>query len=429
MSDDRRFERAARSWLELGPAEAPDHAVEAALLAIESTPQERDIRIPWRRLRMTPPLRLATIAVIAALAIGGGLILGLNPRSQVGSPSPGPSTSSGALAPFETTGPGSAAFAAALQSRWVSGGPSGDTMVIGPTYVRIWAFKADIVNAWSVSSPDRRLSVRMSSSERTLTANHWDCRPGQDGSYSVALGAGGATLTIAKISDPCDTRAGILAGAWTRTPCETTDDRCNELAAGHHDSSVLLPGDTPASPIITGLSYVVPTGWTSEQLGDGTLFRLSDNVGINLRVDLGGRSQNPGCPNVGRSVVTTAHELAASMQAFPGLTTTTPVPVTVGGYAGLMLDLSYDPAAVGGCRDPGSAPAIFAFRMQNDQSTSLLPTFYEADDHSRYLLLDLPDGHTLLIEVACPDQASFDDFVPVAMPIINSLQFNPPGLP
>jgi len=32
MTDDRSLERAARSWLESGPTEAPDHAVDAALV-------------------------------------------------------------------------------------------------------------------------------------------------------------------------------------------------------------------------------------------------------------------------------------------------------------------------------------------------------------------------------------------------------------
>ena len=48
MTDDRSLERAARSWIEAGPTRAPDRAVEAALLRIQTTPQERDLRVPWR---------------------------------------------------------------------------------------------------------------------------------------------------------------------------------------------------------------------------------------------------------------------------------------------------------------------------------------------------------------------------------------------
>ena len=71
MTDDRMLERAARSWIERGPTEAPDRAVDAALLRIETTPQQRDPLIPWRPTTMTA--RFVTAAVVAALAIGGTL--------------------------------------------------------------------------------------------------------------------------------------------------------------------------------------------------------------------------------------------------------------------------------------------------------------------------------------------------------------------
>lgn len=90
MSDDRNFERNARSWLELGPTDAPDRVIADALSAIETTPQERDYWLPWKDLRMTIPLRLATAAVIGVLAIGSGLLLLKGPLAQVGSPSPTP---------------------------------------------------------------------------------------------------------------------------------------------------------------------------------------------------------------------------------------------------------------------------------------------------------------------------------------------------
>jgi hypothetical protein len=68
MTDDRSLERAARSWIEVGPTRAPDEAVEAALLRIQSTPQERDW-LPWRIPDMSPILRTAVLAV-AVLAVG-----------------------------------------------------------------------------------------------------------------------------------------------------------------------------------------------------------------------------------------------------------------------------------------------------------------------------------------------------------------------
>ena len=73
MNDERSFERTARAWLELGANQAPDRAVQAVLLAIETTPQERDLRIPWRFRTMNTPLRVGMAAVIGLLLLGAGI--------------------------------------------------------------------------------------------------------------------------------------------------------------------------------------------------------------------------------------------------------------------------------------------------------------------------------------------------------------------
>jgi hypothetical protein len=90
MTDHRSLERAARSWIEAGPTHAPERAVEAALLRIESTPQERDVRVPWRFLDMNASGKIATGAA-AAVAV---TILGVALLSPGAAPGPGASESS-----------------------------------------------------------------------------------------------------------------------------------------------------------------------------------------------------------------------------------------------------------------------------------------------------------------------------------------------
>jgi dipeptidyl aminopeptidase/acylaminoacyl peptidase len=89
MNDDRSVERAARSWIEAGPTQAPDRVVELALFTIESTPQERDLRILRRFSTMTAPARVAAAAIIGVLLIGGVFVLA-RPGSNVGGPSSSP---------------------------------------------------------------------------------------------------------------------------------------------------------------------------------------------------------------------------------------------------------------------------------------------------------------------------------------------------
>ena len=88
MTDDRSLERAARSWLETGPTEAPDHAVDAALLRIQTTPQERDWHVPRRARPMTRTGRLLAGAAAVAVLLVGGALFRLGTGTQVGGSAP-----------------------------------------------------------------------------------------------------------------------------------------------------------------------------------------------------------------------------------------------------------------------------------------------------------------------------------------------------
>ncbi len=90
MIDDRSLERAARSWIEVGPTRAPSHAVDAALLRIQTTPQERDLRIPRRFIPMPMPARVAAAALIGVLLVGGAVSLFSSGGRSIALPVPSP---------------------------------------------------------------------------------------------------------------------------------------------------------------------------------------------------------------------------------------------------------------------------------------------------------------------------------------------------
>jgi Tol biopolymer transport system component len=145
MNDDRSLERAARSWLETGATQAPDRAVEAALLRIETTPQERDLRIPWRLPKMTTPARVAAAAVIGVLAVGGAFFYFGGPgQSSVGVP--GPSQPANASA-SPTAVPSKAVDYSRLQG-WIvfehfGQAPDGSTTKMDTERRQIWLVHAD----------------------------------------------------------------------------------------------------------------------------------------------------------------------------------------------------------------------------------------------------------------------------------------------
>jgi hypothetical protein len=90
---DREFERAVIDWLEHGTDRTPEPAIEGVLLAIKTTPQERDLRIPWRLPRMLALPRatgIAAVAIVAVVGVGGLLFLTNRAPGGTGAGAPSP---------------------------------------------------------------------------------------------------------------------------------------------------------------------------------------------------------------------------------------------------------------------------------------------------------------------------------------------------
>jgi hypothetical protein len=87
-TDDREFWLATTSWLEAGSDATPPEAVDAVLLAIKTTRQERVLRSPWRPITMSA---FAKIAIAAAAAVAVALVwINFGPSSDVGGAPPIP---------------------------------------------------------------------------------------------------------------------------------------------------------------------------------------------------------------------------------------------------------------------------------------------------------------------------------------------------
>ncbi len=110
MNDDRAFERATRDWLESGSDRTSSATIDAVLLAIRTTPQERGQRIPWRTITMSKSMRFAlTLAAVVVIGVGALALLRNVPPVGV-EPTPSPTASSTATA-TATAGPSPTATA------------------------------------------------------------------------------------------------------------------------------------------------------------------------------------------------------------------------------------------------------------------------------------------------------------------------------
>ena len=157
MTDDRSIERAARSWLEIGPTEAPERAVEAALLLIDTTPQERDWHVPWRLPKMTTPARVASAAVIGVLVVGGALYTlapgGSGPGGPGATASPTPSPVPSAAPASPSTAPSAGAV---FPSWYTDGGNGAGNLSAGSQTTRSFvpAFTFTVPEGWVNTSDE-----------------------------------------------------------------------------------------------------------------------------------------------------------------------------------------------------------------------------------------------------------------------------------
>jgi hypothetical protein len=138
MNDDPEFKRATRDLMELGSDRTPDTTIDAVLLAVRTTPQERDLRIPWRNAPMSNPMRLvAAIAII--VVVGVAALIGINlgrgnagvgaPAAPTPSPTPAPTLPAGQI-PSGTYRAGFLTYA--LPAGWTAGDASGSVTVFKP---------------------------------------------------------------------------------------------------------------------------------------------------------------------------------------------------------------------------------------------------------------------------------------------------------
>jgi hypothetical protein len=171
---DQLFERAVHDWLEDGSDRTPPAAIDAVLLAVKTTPQERDLRIPRRYTVMPTYLRLAAgIAIVAVLGLGALLYVnrGTGPRVG-GEPTPSPT-----LAPAAAPSP-TAAAAATLgpldTTAWTTFTSSEYGFSVGhpPNWTvvpatRGWSFATD-AEIWLSSAEDAFLAP-----DRSVRAAAW----------------------------------------------------------------------------------------------------------------------------------------------------------------------------------------------------------------------------------------------------------------
>jgi hypothetical protein len=196
-------------------------------------------------------------------------------------------------------------------------------------------------------------------------------------------------------------------------PCGGALSTCRgTLAAGTYTSRALDPA----------LTFTVPSGWYNKfdqprgyglEARPGTSLEIQRDLVV-ARADCVEAESEPG-------VGTTASAMTQALADRPGLVTTEPAPITIGGLSGFTIDITLSPDWTTPCPFSEGRPTVpLVTDPQASPGTGLHWTADPVTDGSfaRYIILDVPDGGTILIL-----PGGSPSFVTEAMPVIESFEF------
>jgi hypothetical protein len=201
------------------------------------------------------------------------------------------------------------------------------------------------------------------------------------------------------------------------TPAPATPTPPVALPAGTYTSTAFKP---PAT-------ITLPAGWwiaadTVDYFGVQPV--TSDALGIHLFRSPRAASQDLDCPlTAAAGVGTAAKDLVDWIRARPGFTTGDAVPVTIGGFAGLQVDLGIVDGWKASCPFANGAPTVPLFVGATDTSFRWVVA---GSERLQVDILDVPGNGTVVVDIDAFDGSLMDGFLPAAAPIVESLRF---GLP
>jgi hypothetical protein len=276
----------------------------------------------------------------------------------------------------------------------------------------------------------------------TATVETIGCAVGDVGLYRWSMAGKDTVMTLTAIRpDACAAREEALAGDWVRSDLPPPADPEATLPPGTHQTSSFNPfGDPPQSG---RLSYTVAEGWKVKQdeaavfvlhhLAEAVQGQTSTDTFLALYVQprmaaelADGAACGPSgdAPGVGSGL----DDLVAAIRARPGVVSTGPTAVTIGGYEGQLLDLQLAASWTGACAAPEGPVVGVPILHQAGSGTG--PTVGLGRDHPvRLILLDLTHGRTMAVAIfeIEPSQPSvFEAHVAEVMPIVESFEFHPP---
>lgn len=231
------------------------------------------------------------------------------------------------------------------------------------------------------------------------------------------------------------------ASTATTTPPATSSSTPSAAPSLEGSPFAALAGGTqPAPSFWPPFTFTAPDGWLTDPAAEGLLALVPDTVENRERIQAGGppvtflnvlpnisvAAQDCGdaaAPGVGPA----ARDIVGALANRPGLSTSGPVAVTIGGLTGQQVDVSIASDWTGNCSGGGPyVPLVY--------SPGFISWGAEPGEHFRIIVLDvagIPSGMyaTVMVVIYSAETAAWDDHLSASTALVESFEFDttPPG--
>lgn len=268
----------------------------------------------------------------------------------------------------------------------------------------------------------------------TATVETIGCAVGDGGAYRYVVEGKGTVLTLTPAgTDACAAREKALTGPWVRSDLPPPVDVSATLTPGTYLTSSFDPLGDPAAPM--RVSYTIPEGWNViedravtfvwHQPASDTFVLLLNQPRMAADFAAGAPCGPLGeAPGVGGGL----DDLVGAIMARPGVVSTPPAAVTIGGHEGRLLDLHLAASWTGGCLAPEGP--VMGVPLLHEAGFAAGPTIGLGPDHPlRLILVALTDQRTMAIaiyDVGASEPSVFEAHLAEVMRVVESFEFQPP---
>lgn len=411
MTSERDFDRIARAWLDQGPDEAPDRAIAAVLLAVDSTPQvRRPFRRPlWRPAPMTRLPLLAALASLIIIAVGALTLSG-------GAPGPVPERSPTTTgSPTPTDHPSPLPLPADIVGGWVASSRGSSIEDSAITSIAFGGLDGN-VSAASRFAIERQGFLPLQTSavaevapgviQISSTETNGGCKLGDVGRHAWSRSPDGQWLTLRPIADACADRLRVLDGTWQRSLAFDSPGGPGLVTQFSPFMSFTLPAGTFLGSGSNGVDQVVIDG-------------ADDGFGFKAWKDPDG-FVDPCDPDLGRVDLEPGIDpFIAYMSDDSGMVVTRTTETAIDSRRAVRVDFTTDPTlGPTGCGPEGSVLQW----IPNASSGGDWHLLHGLEDT---VLVTEMDGTTIVFEIIQATSASgtTDDGFVVPQEVVDSIRF------